>query len=132
MASRRMEKIAALMKEELGKYITQELADPSLGFVTVTEVRPAPDLSTANVYVSVLGDEHREREVMKVLKRAGKRVQFAVSQRVLLRRFPMLIFRIDDRIKRSIRISRLLNEIAEERQEQSIDHVTDTDEQADQ
>ena len=132
MPSRRMERIAALMKEELGKFITQELADPSLGFVTVTEVRPAPDLSTANVYVSVLGGAQREREVMKVLQRAGKRIQLTVSERVLLRRFPTLLFRIDDRIKRSIRISRLLNELAEERREQSTDHGTDIDEQADQ
>jgi ribosome-binding factor A len=127
-----MEKIAALLKEELGKFITQELADPSLGFVTVTEVRPAPDLSTANVYVSVLGDERREREVMKVLHRAARHIQFAVSERVLLRRFPTLFFRIDDRIKRSIRISRVLNELAEERQERATDNATDTDDEADQ
>lgn len=131
MASRRMERIAALLQEELGKFITQELADPSLGFVTVTEVRPAPDLSTANVYVSVLGNERRERDVMKVLQRASKHIQYAVSERVLLRRFPTLFFRIDDRIKRSIRISRLLNEITEERQGRATDDVTDPDEQAD-
>ena len=36
--------------------------DPGLGFVTITGVDASPDLRSARVYCSVLGDEARRRE----------------------------------------------------------------------
>lgn len=109
-----MERVASMLKTEIATIITQELSDPKLGFVTITEVRPAPDLSVAKVYVSVIGDEDTQAATMKVLSRARKHIQGLVADRVRLRQMPVLLFRSDDRIKKSIRISQLLKDYSED------------------
>jgi len=114
--SRRMERIAALLKQEISVIVTQTLNDPALGFVTVTEVRVQSDLSLAKVFVTVLGDEKAQHETMAALERARRHIQVLTSERVALRRFPELSFHPDDRVKTSLRISQLLSELASERQ----------------
>ena len=114
MPSRRLLRVAAILKEEIGKIITHELADPAIGFVTITEVRPAPDLRTARVYVSILGDEEAQERSMRALEHARRHIQAETASRVSLRLFPTLAFSLDDRIKKSIRISQLLNMASEE------------------
>src|SRR3954466_11092947 len=46
-----------------------ELQDPRIGFVTVTGVRTARDLSQARVFVSVLGSEKKQAASMAGLAR---------------------------------------------------------------
>lgn len=115
MMSRRLQKVASLLKAEIAKIVTQELKDPGLGFVTITEVRPSPDLRLARVYVSAIGDQEAQRNTLKALQRARKFIQEETSKRVTLRNLPVLSFRLDDRVKRSIRISKLLSDIQEEK-----------------
>ena len=115
MPSRRVERVAALLKGEIAKIITQELADPALGFVTVTEVAPAADLRTARVYVSAIGDEKTQTRAMNVLRRARKFIQAETAKRVRLRHTPVLTFYLDKSAKRSIHISQLLARMSEER-----------------
>ena len=57
--AQRMRRVNELMREVIGSAITSELQDPRIGFVTVTSVDTSPDLRSARVYVSVLGDEVR-------------------------------------------------------------------------
>ena len=61
MAGDRMRRINEVMREVIGSAIATELEDPRIGFVTVTSVETSPDLRSARVYVSVLGDDD-ERE----------------------------------------------------------------------
>src|SRR5215470_18787617 len=57
MPGARMRRVNESIREVLGDAIAAELKDPRIGFVTVTEVDTSPDLRSARVYVSVLGDE---------------------------------------------------------------------------
>ena len=59
MQGKRLERVNQLIKEEISMLLQRELKDPRLGFVTVTEVDTTTDLSTAKVYVSVLGHEEQ-------------------------------------------------------------------------
>ncbi len=56
-----MRRIDEVMRKVIGSAIASDLEDPRIGFVTVTSVETSPDLRSARVYVSVLGDED-ERE----------------------------------------------------------------------
>ena len=127
MPSRRMERVASLLLEEIGKIVTQELSDPDIGFVTVTVVEPAPDLSFARVMVSILGDEAEQVKSMRALKRATSRVQFLVGERVTLRKYPKLQFVLDQGVKHSIRVSAMLNDLARERGERESGEYTEGD-----
>ncbi|MHC4355618.1 MAG: ribosome-binding factor A [Planctomycetota bacterium] len=56
MPTRRQEKVARVVKEAVSDAIANHLSDPRIeGLVSVTEVDVAPDMRTADVYVSILG-----------------------------------------------------------------------------
>jgi ribosome-binding factor A len=110
MASRRVERVSEVLKQAISEIITHELNDPRMGgsLVTVTRVEPSPDLKSAKVYVSVLGEEGVSRRTMQGLRSAAGFVRRSVGRLVTLRSVPTLQFVADDSIKRSIRISRII------------------------
>ena len=87
-----------------------EFRDPILSDVrfTVTEVRPAPDLRSARVYVVPLGGE-REAEALDALQRAAGYLRGEVNRRVRLKFSPSLRFEIDRSFEHVQRIDRLLD-----------------------
>ncbi len=134
MPSRRMERVASLLLEEISQIVTQELNDPDIGFVTITAVEPSADLSFARVMVSVMGNQASQAKTMKALKRASSHVQLLVRDRVSLRTYPRLQFVLDQGVKHSIRVSSMLDELARERgeREESGDTAEGDQQQTDQ
>lgn len=110
MASRRMAKIAEAMRETLSQCILFELKDPRLGFITLTRVEPAADLRTAKVYVSIMGDDADASRTLHALRHAAGFLQSKVADRLQTRYTPVLRFHIDESLKKSIEISRLIDE----------------------
>ena len=79
MSQLRIEKIQELMKQEISQIILQELKDPRIGFVTVTQVEITRDLSSAKVFVSIMGNDEQiaekiEKAVTAALNITTKRV----------------------------------------------------------
>ena len=109
MATRRQQRVAQELKQALGEILTQELTDPRLGFMTVTRVETSPDLRSAKVYVSVLGEDVDERRTLHGLEHARGHIQHSLGDKVVLRTTPVLRFVIDDSVKRSVRMSRLID-----------------------
>ena len=54
LGGKRTERVAELIRVELGTLILMKLKDPRLGFVTITRVEVSPDLRHARVWYSVL------------------------------------------------------------------------------
>ena len=69
--SQRTERIDELLRQEIGQALERELADPGIGFVTVTDVETSPDLAHARVWVSVIGTEEQRKETLAALRRAS-------------------------------------------------------------
>jgi len=119
MASRRMERVEQLLKEELGIIFQRGLKDPRIGFVTVTGVKASPDLSHAKVYLSVMGSEKAKKDTMTGVVSAAGYIQRELGARVRLRYTPHLEFALDDSADRGFHIMEILNKIeAEKRDEQ--------------
>jgi len=95
--------------------------DPRLGFITVTEVKVAEDLETAKVYVSVMGDETVQQRTLKTIAHARGHIQRLLADRLRMRRTPLLIFQHDEGIKKSVRVSALLRQLAAERSDRGAD-----------
>ena len=114
MASIRRKRIARLIREEASRMILQELWDPRLGFVTVTDVEVSGDLEHALIKVSVLGSEQDKERTLEGLESCRSYVQAAVGKLVKLRRSPHIRFELDRSIDRSARVSELLREIRPE------------------
>ena len=111
MGQLRIEKIQELMKQEISKIILQELKDPRIGFVTVTQVEVSRDLSLAKVYISIMGSEEQIEGSWKGLQSSLGFIRREVGHRIRLRITPELRFVLDKSLDYSDHIQKLLLQI---------------------
>jgi ribosome-binding factor A len=88
-----------------------ELRDPRISDVTVTHVEVSPDMRSAKVHVSVMGDEAKQKLTLRGLQNASGFLQQKIAHRIDTRYTPRLQFVLDLGIKRSIEVSRILDEV---------------------
>jgi ribosome-binding factor A len=88
------------------------LKDPRIGFVTVTGVRTAKDLSYATVFVSVLGSEKEQQRTLAGLQSAHGVLQAQLAHELGTRRTPVLTFEYDPAIERGVRLTKMIDELA--------------------
>ena len=110
MSSRRIERLAEAVKQEVSKIILYELKDPRVSFITVTKAEVAPDLKKAWVYVSILGDDSTQRKTLRALEHARGFIQAKVGAHLQIRYTPILEFCLDESLKKSLHISKLIDE----------------------
>ncbi len=104
------------VNESLREVVADELLrlkDPGLGFVTITGVAVSPDLRTARVYYSVLGNDADKESTQSALDRAAPRIQGVVGREVRLKYNPRLTFVFDESVEQGLRMEKLLHDIAE-------------------
>jgi len=107
----RTDRIDAQLREEIGSILSRDVADPRIGFVTVTAVETAPDLSHARVWVSIIGTATERTETVRALRGAMRFVRHELGRRLALRRIPVLHVRLDDRAERGTRLMKIIDEI---------------------
>lgn len=110
MAAPRMRRVNEVLREVVGAAISSDLGDPRIGFVTVTSVETSPDLRTAKVHFSVLGDEAERERALEGLRSSHGVIQSRIAAETRMKRTPTLTFHFDDAVDRGMRISRLLEE----------------------
>ncbi len=110
MPGARMRRINEVLREVVGAAISSDLSDPRIGFVTVTSVETSPDLRTAKVYVSVLGDEDERAATLEGLRSSHGVLQTRIAAETRMKRTPTLTFHYDDTIEQGMRVSRLLED----------------------
>ena len=105
-------RINAEVRRELSALIQNGIKDPRISPMTsVTSVEVAPDLKTAKVYISVLGDQESIDETMDGLRSAGGFVRRELARRINLRNTPELIFINDGSIEYGAKMSKLIDEV---------------------
>ena len=87
-----------------------ELRDPRVKLVTVTRAEVSGDLQHAKVFVSLMGSEQDQKLCMHGLKHATGYVQGKLAKRLQTRFTPLLTFVLDQGVKNSIEVTRLINE----------------------
>lgn len=110
MATERMRRVNEVIREVVATAIASELEDPRIGFVTVTAVDTSPDLRSARVFVSVLGDEEEKEETLAALRASHGLLQSRIATEMRIKYTPTLTFHYDDGPERGVRLSRLLDE----------------------
>jgi ribosome-binding factor A len=109
MTSRRPERVADIIRLELARVLREEVRDPDLGFVTLTDVRLSPDLRSARVFVSTL--EQDEEATLGALGRATPFLRRALARSADLRFTPKLRFEFDRSLATGSRVESLLQEL---------------------
>jgi ribosome-binding factor A len=112
--TRRSQRVALLVREELSRLVLTEAHDPELKRVTITDVEMPPDLKSARVYFSCLGQGAEQERAAAALDRASGYLRREVTRRCGLRYAPELFFTLDRTLERGARIEELLARVRAE------------------
>ncbi len=126
MTTIRQQRVAELLYEELSILIANELDDPRLSLVQVTKVDVSRDLRNVRVYVSHDDEEISKSNVLQGLKHAVPYMRRQIAIRCSLRAVPELSFHYDDAPAKAARVSTLLAQIAEEREQRATQEQIDS------
>ena len=110
MKTHRLARVSEIIREVAAETILFELRDPRVQRITVTRVETSGDLQNAKVYVSVMGSEKEQLRSVAGLQNAAGFIQSRLAKRLTTRFLPVLTFHLDDGIKKSIEIARILYE----------------------
>ena len=110
MPSHRSLRMAEAIREVVATAILFEVADPRVRAVTVLGVVVSGDLRHAKVQVSIMGSESEQKRALEGLNHAAGFLQARVAARLQTRFTPILSFQLDDSVKKSIELGRLIDE----------------------
>src|SRR5438105_8803181 len=110
MKRHRLERVAEVVREVASSTILFELRDPRVKLVTVTRTEVSGDLQHAKVYVSVMGTPKDQELCMHGLRHAAGFIQSKLASRLQTRFTPVIRFVLDQGVKNSIEVTRLINE----------------------
>src|ERR1035437_4683940 len=116
--SRRTERLASMIQRELAMVILRELNDPRLvGLPSITRVEVSEDISSADVYVSVMGSEGKQTAALNALKHSAGLMRTRLTKVMEIRQVPFLKFHLDEGLKKEMAILETLRLIELERQQ---------------
>jgi ribosome-binding factor A len=110
MKSHRLARVREVIREVASETILFELKDPRVKGVTVTRAEVSGDLQHAKVYVSIMGSASEQSLCLHGLRHAAGFIQSKLADRLQTRFTPTLRFELDQGVKNSIEVSRLISE----------------------
>lgn len=86
----RARKLGERIKVLVAEALVEEVKDPDLGFVTITDVRVTPDLMHAKIYYTVLGNEAEQQVTREILAKNQGRLRGAIGRQLSIRLTPTI------------------------------------------
>jgi ribosome-binding factor A len=114
---RRQKKLTQVLREEVALILRQEVKDPRLDLLTITEVALKPDLKSALIYVSPLSasdevpPEAEREEVLKGLRSASHFIYERLKKRLSLKVIPSIKFQYDLRFLKASKVWHIMGEM---------------------
>jgi ribosome-binding factor A len=110
--------IGSAIQRELAVMILRDLDDPRLtGLPSITRVKVSPDLSIADVYITVMGTEGQQTAALNALRHSAGLMRSKLTKEMTLRVAPYLKFHLDEKLKKEIEMLTLLEKVAQENAE---------------
>jgi ribosome-binding factor A len=111
--SRRPQRLALQIQQEVSLMISRDMKDRRVGFVTVTGVQLTPDLRHARIFISMMGSKSEKEESLEALNHATGWVRHELGQRIRMKFIPEIVFQFDTSQEYGEHIDRLIDEIHE-------------------
>jgi len=111
VSTRRLLKAAEAVRGVVSMAILTQVRDPRVQDVTVTGVEMAPDMRSAKVVVSIMGSPAKQELALRGLSNSAGFLQAKIAERIDTRYIPKLRFEIDEGVKHSLEIARVLGEV---------------------
>jgi ribosome-binding factor A len=110
-----LERVKEDLLREITWVIANQVRDPRVSsMVTVTELRLAPDMRNATIFVSIMGEDADKKESIIGLNKAAPFIQKMAAARVRMKHFPKFYFKLDKTIDYSVHINDLFKEIKDD------------------
>ncbi|MAD67436.1 MAG: 30S ribosome-binding factor RbfA [Porticoccaceae bacterium] len=107
----RAERVSDAVQQELAVLIRDEVRDPRVGMVSVTDVDVSRDLAYAKIHVTFVGDRDQEEidQAVKALNGAAGYLRKLLAASIKLRITPKLTFIYDESGRRGQHLSALID-----------------------
>jgi ribosome-binding factor A len=116
MANIGLQRLASQVRLVVSDGLRKKLSDPRLErMASITHVEITPDLSFADVSISVMGTESQQRAFMRGLDHAHGVLQRMVGKNLQTRTCPTLRFHLDQSIKKGFETMQLIEKSMAER-----------------
>jgi ribosome-binding factor A len=110
--------LGSTIQQELAQIIMRELNDPRLtGMPSITRVKVSPDLSIADVYMTIMGTPGQQTAALNALKHSAGLMRAKLTKVLTLRIAPYLKFHIDENLKKELEVMNLIDKAAKENAE---------------
>jgi ribosome-binding factor A len=104
----RARRVADQIQRELPELIRQEVKDPRVGMLTITEVEVNRDMEFAKVFFTTLGGQPEHDACLQGLQRASGFLRSQLSHRMQLRVVPKLTFVYDRSVEYGMQLTHLI------------------------
>jgi ribosome-binding factor A len=111
--SHRPERVAEAIRQTVAEFLTSDVRDPRVGFVTVTAVEVSGDLAHARVRVSVMGGDEEKARSLEGLASVARFLRAQLAKALPLRVAPELRFELDRGLEHAQQIDRMLRDLKE-------------------
>jgi ribosome-binding factor A len=110
---RTIAKLESRIQERAAFCLQFEINDPRASFITITQVKMSPDLSSGRIYYSVLGSEGDKSKAAAMLESASGFLQRQIGRILQMKRMPHLSWTYDDSMERADEMTKLIREARE-------------------
>jgi ribosome-binding factor A len=110
--------LGSTIQRELALMILRDLQDPRLtGLPSITRVEVSPDLSNANVFMTIMGTPGQQTAALNALKHSAGLMRAKLTRALQLRQAPFLNFKIDEDLKKELAVLELIHKAKMEEDE---------------
>jgi ribosome-binding factor A len=107
--------LGSTIQRELMEIIMRDLVDPRLtGMPSITHVKVSPDLSIADIYVTIMGTEGHQTAALNALRHSAGIMRTKLTKVLSLRQAPFLKFHIDEALKKELAVLEAIRMAKEE------------------
>ena len=106
----RSQRLEGELQKVLAEVIREDLKDPRLSLITITDVKVARDLSFAKIFISHLDDE-KAKAGLDALNKGKGFIRKQIGMKLKLRIVPEIAFFLDDTLNYSLKINEILRKI---------------------
>ncbi|MCL1825300.1 MAG: 30S ribosome-binding factor RbfA [Betaproteobacteria bacterium] len=110
----RGQRVAGQIHRELAELIRQEVKDPRVSFISLTDVELTPDYAHAKVFFTAMGGTDSVPEILEGLRHASGFLRRELGKRVRIHTLPELHFHYDRSVEEGSRLSQLIDQTVRE------------------
>jgi len=110
----RGQRVAEQIRRELAELIRQEVKDPRVSFISLTDVELTPDYAHAKIFFTSMSGADSVPEILEGLRRASGFLRYELGKRIRIHTLPELHFHYDCSVEEGSRLSQLIDQTVRE------------------